>query len=75
MQQKSAYERVYTVQCKTAAVLNKIWGLEGDIATKGSHPLLLFRLLPPYRNKQSLEIRKMVSDKVRQQRREKCLMS
>ena len=64
----SAYETVYRVQCKTAAVLLDLWKLPQNLATTPNHPIMLFRLVPAYRCPKSLQIRKMVADKVRAMR-------
>jgi len=64
----SAYETVYRVQCKTFAVLLDLWKLPENLATTPDHPVMLFRVVPAYRCPKSLQIRKMVADKVRAMR-------
>lgn len=66
----SAYEIVYKVQCKTASVLKNIWNLPENLATTTDHPMMLFRLVPAYRCAKSIQLRKMVADKVREIRKQ-----
>ena len=66
----SAYETVYKVQCKTASVLKNIWNLPDNLATTTDHPMMLFRLVPAYRCAKSIQLRKMVADKVREIRKQ-----
>jgi hypothetical protein len=66
----SAYETVYKVQCKTASVLKNIWNLPHNLATDMNHPMMLFRLVPAYRCAKSIQLRKMVADKVREIRKQ-----
>ena len=66
----SAYETVYKVQCKTASVLKNIWNLPHNLATTTDHPMMLFRLVPAYRCAKSIQLRKMVADKVREIRKQ-----
>lgn len=62
---------VYKAQVHTAKLAAALLGLpDGPIATSGWHPIMLFRLLPPYRCEASLRLRKTVADMVRQQRRQ-----
>lgn len=61
----NAYETVYRAQCKTFAILLDLWQLPENLATPSNHPIMLFRLTPPHRCKQSLKIRKMVADRAR----------
>jgi hypothetical protein len=61
----SAYNTVFKVHCKTFAVLQNLWQLPENLATRPEHPVTLFRLVPAYRCAKSLAIRKMVADKVR----------
>lgn len=65
------YQRrpVYRAQVHTFNVLKGMLGLSGDVATPTDHPVMLFRLLPQYRTPASLALRKLVANKVRQQRR------
>jgi len=65
-----AYETVYKVQCKTASVLKNIWNLPDNLATKTDHPMMLFRLVPAHRCAKSIQLRKMVADKVREIRKQ-----
>jgi hypothetical protein len=65
-----AYETVYKVQCKTASVLKNIWNLPDNLATTTDHPMMLFRLVPAYRCAKSIQLRKMVADKVREIRKQ-----
>ena len=66
----SAYATVYRAQCRTFAVCREFLGAPaGDLATGMDHPILYFRLLPPYRNAYSLALRKRVADIVRAQRK------
>ena len=64
---------VYRVQCKTAKVLTQMLriGLANNegLATDMHHPMMLFRLLPKYRNEYSLRLRKIIADEVRSQRK------
>jgi hypothetical protein len=66
----SAYETVYKVQCKTASVLKNIWKLPDNLATTTDHPMMLFRLVPAHRCAKSIQLRKMVADKVREIRKQ-----
>lgn len=67
----SAYETVYKVQCKTYSILLKnIWNLPHNLATSMNHPMMLFRLVPAYRCAESIQLRKMVADKVREIRKQ-----
>jgi hypothetical protein len=66
----SAYETVYKVQCKTASVLKNIWKLPDNLATTPNHPIMLFRLVPAHRCAKSIQLRKMVADKVREIRKQ-----
>jgi hypothetical protein len=66
----SAYKTVYKVQCKTAAVLSDLWKLPENLATTPDHPIMLFRVVPAHRCTKSLQIRKMVADKVRAMRKQ-----
>jgi len=65
-----AYETVYKVQCKTASVLKTIWNLPDNLATTPDHPIMLFRLVPAHRCAKSIQLRKMVADKVREIRKQ-----
>jgi hypothetical protein len=65
-----AYETVYKVKCKTASVLKNIWNLPENLATTTDHPMMLFRLVPAYRCAKSIQLRKMVADKVREIRKQ-----
>jgi hypothetical protein len=66
----SAYETVYKVQCKTYSILLNIWNLPDNLATTPDHPIMLFRLVPAYRCAKSIQLRKMVADKVREIRQQ-----
>lgn len=66
----SAYETIYKVHCKTFAVLKDLWQLPQNLATRPDHPVMLFRVVPSQRCIESLQIRKMVADKVRQTRKQ-----
>ncbi len=57
----------------TARELARLIGLDPNaaIATRGDHPMLHFRLLPPHRTPQALALRKLVADRMRALRREK----
>ena len=65
---------VYEVHCRTFRVLLDILSIphsmhnEG-IATHGSHPIAYFRRIPAYRCATSKQLRKLVADAVRKQRR------
>ena len=65
-----AYETVYKVQCKTFSVLKNIWNLPDNLATTTDHPMMLFRLVPAHRCAKSIQLRKMVADKVREIRKQ-----
>ena len=60
---------VYRAQCKTFAILKIELGLAGNVATPGNHIIALFRLIPPYRSQQSLDLRKRIADMVRANRK------
>ncbi len=64
---------VYRVQVTTARELARLIGLDPNtaLATRGDHPMLHFRLLPPHRTPQSLTLRKLVADRMRTLRRER----
>ena len=64
---------VYRVQVTTARELSRLLGLDplAAHATRGDHPMLHFRLLPPHRTPQALALRKLVADRMRALRREK----
>lgn len=64
---------VYRAQVTTARELARLIGLDPNaaIATRGDHPMLHFRLLPPHRTPQALALRKLVADRMRALRREK----
>lgn len=67
----SAYATVHRVQCHTFAICREFLGApSGDLATGTDHPILYFRVLPPYRNAYSLALRKKIADLVRAKRRE-----
>ena len=64
---------VYVVQCRTFNVLLDMLNIthtthEGGIATQGNHPIMYFRVVPAHRCDYSKRLRKMVADKVREQR-------
>lgn len=66
------YQRrpVYRAQCATFAICREFLGApSGDLATGPDHPILYFRVLPPYRNAYSLALRKQIADIVRAKRR------
>jgi hypothetical protein len=66
----SAYATVYRVQCRTFAICREFLGApSGDLATGTDHPILYFRVLPPYRNAYSLALRKKIADLARAKRR------
>jgi len=66
----SAYETVYKVQCKTYSILLNIWNLPDNLATTPDHPIMLFRLVSAHRCAKSIQLRKMVADKVREIRKQ-----
>lgn len=66
----SAYDTVFKVQCKTYSVLKNIWNLPENLATTTDHPMMLFRLVPAHRCAKSIQLRKMVADKVREIRKQ-----
>lgn len=61
---------VYKSQVHTANILKMIMGMPfGNIATKGNHPFLYFRLVSSHRCAYSLALRKKVADIVRETRK------
>ena len=61
---------VYKAQVHTASTLKALIGLpNGNLATKGNHPFLYFRLISSYRCAYSLALRKKVADIVRETRK------
>ena len=61
---------VYKAQVHTANILKMIMGMpSGNIATKGNHPFLYFRVTKSYRCEYSLALRKKVADIVRETRK------
>lgn len=61
---------VYKSQVHTANTLKVLMGLpSGNLATKGNHPFLYFRLVSSHRCAYSLALRKKVADIVRETRR------
>jgi hypothetical protein len=61
---------VYKSQVYTFNVLRELLSLPaGNLATTPDHPIMYFRIFPPYRNGYSKNIRKQVADKVRELRK------
>lgn len=66
------YQRrpVYRAQCATFALCKKFLGLaSGDVATSPGHSVLLFRVLPAYRDSRSIALRTHIAGLMREQRR------
>jgi hypothetical protein len=63
---------VYVTQCYTAKIAREMCGIflpEGrGLATKGPHPLDLFRAYPQYRDAAAQGLRNRVADQVRRER-------